>query len=200
MTKIRSTSSSNIEDRRGQGGGGGGLGGLGGMFGGSGGGGLGLPMKAGGGIVVVIGPSPRSSSQVAGWQRARRQLRRRRTVGAGRRPERRDTSCDSDIEQIVCGAVDDVQTFWRTSSRRTAGGTSTRPPCCTPVGPRPDVVSATDGTGPFYCPADSKVYFDLDFLQQLQHSSARPATSPPSTSSPTSTDTTSRTCSASATG
>ena len=51
MTKIRSTDSSRIQDRRGQGGGGGGFGfpGLGG-----GGGGLGVPMKAGGGILGLI--------------------------------------------------------------------------------------------------------------------------------------------------
>ena len=58
---------------------------------------------------------------------------------------------------------------------------------------------ATAQVGPFYCPADGLVYFDLEFLSNCSSSSAPPATSPRSTSSPTSTATTSRTSSASAT-
>jgi predicted metalloprotease len=77
--------------------------------------------------------------------------------------------CGTEIEQIVCGAVDDVSLYWETqfplsfqgefSGTDTAffsGATST------------GCGNATAQTGPFYCPVDQLVYIDLDFLQQLQ--------------------------------
>ncbi|MET0661709.1 MAG: neutral zinc metallopeptidase [Ilumatobacteraceae bacterium] len=155
MTRIRSSGSSNVRDRRGSGGGG-----L--LGGGGGGGGFPIPMKAGGGIlgvillvVMVIGSqlmNGNSSSNDAA------------TVDPGGQVD-----CTTEIEQVVCGAVDDVSLYWDeqfpvtfqgafsgTDTVFFSGGTST------------GCGEASAQTGPFYCPVDQLVYLDLDFLQQLQ--------------------------------
>ncbi len=83
-------------------------------------------------------------------------------------PSGASTSCDSDIEQIVCGAVDDVQTFWRTQFQAN-GQRYTDAPTVLYSGQTETGCGVGDArTGPFYCPGDGKAYFDLDFLQQLQ--------------------------------
>ncbi len=77
--------------------------------------------------------------------------------------------CKTEIEQVVCGAVDDVSLYWDNQFPVTfqgafsgtdtvffSGGTST------------GCGEASAQTGPFYCPVDQLVYLDLDFLQQLQ--------------------------------
>jgi predicted metalloprotease len=74
-----------------------------------------------------------------------------------------------EIEQIVAGAAEDVQRYWETAlpqsfqvdypSVKTVlfeGNVST---ACGP---------ATSEVGPFYCPGDSLVYIDLEFMQQLE--------------------------------
>ncbi len=150
MTKIRSTDKSNIQDRRGQS---------------SGGfpGGFPIPggLKAGGGwlgVVVLLaslflpkllGSSGSSLSSDTG------------NAGA--------TTCETELEQIVCGVANDVQEYW-TSQLPQSFGVEYQ---------YTEVVWFTDGvstacgqassqTGPFYCPADSLVYVDLGFLQQLE--------------------------------
>ena len=160
MTKIRSTDSGRIQDRRGQGGGGGfnfpGLGG---------GGGMGIPTKMGGGIIGIIvvlaalflpkllGGATQSSVSSTG-----------ETSGDAAE------ICNDELEQIVCGAQKDVQEkYWATAYPQAFGGeyeftdtvffsgaTST------------NCGQASAEVGPFYCPADRLVYFDLDFLTQLQ--------------------------------
>jgi uncharacterized protein len=79
------------------------------------------------------------------------------------------TVCVSEIEQVVCGAVDDVSLYWERQFPESFQGAF----------PGTDTVffsgvtqtgcgRASAETGPFYCPADQLVYFDLDFLQELQ--------------------------------
>ena len=176
MTKVRSSDSSMIDDRRGQsGGGGGGLGGLfpggggGGGFpgGGGGGGGFPFPMKAGGGmlgIILVLAAMFLPKLLGAGTQ------------GAAAVPQSNANSvdsgetCSSDLEQLTCGATVDVQTFWQEALPRFfgteyiitktvffTGGTNT------------GCGNATSETGPFYCPVDSLVYIDLEFMQSLEN-------------------------------
>jgi predicted metalloprotease len=124
-----------------------------------------MPIKAGGGVVgllvvlaLVLAPqlfggggdgSTASSGAVA--------------------PVDGDAVCETEIEQVVCGAVDDVSLYWEQqfpiSFQGTFPGTETvlfSGAVDTRCG------YATAQTGPFYCPADQLVYFDLDFLQQLQ--------------------------------
>jgi len=166
MTKVRSSDGKMIDDRRGRSGGGsGGFPGLGG----GGGGGFPFPMKAGGGllgIIVVIaamvlpqllGAGSPSSSGLAG--------------GSSGQPsaESADGTCSSDQEQVLCGATIDVQTYWQkalptyfgkdyvvTQTVFFSGSTDT------------SCGQASAQTGPFYCPLDSLVYFDLDFLVALE--------------------------------
>jgi uncharacterized protein len=161
VTKIRkSGNSSMVTDRRGSGGGGGG-GGLGGL---GGGGGIPLPGKLGGGLVGII-----VALAIAFLPRL--------LNGAGTTNSAADTGgattsaseCDSDLAQVICGATEDVENFWVTEMPKAfgneyeitqtvffSGATST------------GCGQASAQTGPFYCPADHLVYFDLDFLQQLQ--------------------------------
>jgi uncharacterized protein len=78
-------------------------------------------------------------------------------------------ACETEIEQIVCGAVDDVSLYWERqfplSFQGAFPGTDTvffSDVVDTRCGQAPAEV------GPFYCPADQLVYFDLTFLEQLQ--------------------------------
>ncbi|MFN8021758.1 MAG: neutral zinc metallopeptidase [Acidimicrobiales bacterium] len=161
MTKVRSKDGSLIDDRRGQGGGGGG-------FSFPGGGGFPFPMKAGGGILgllVVIaamvlpqllGAGDGSSNSLGGSSDAQS-------------ADAADGACSSDQEQVVCGAVQDVNDFWtdalpkffgtqyeQTKTVFFSGGTST------------GCGQASSETGPFYCPNDNLVYIDLDFMVALE--------------------------------
>ena len=81
-----------------------------------------------------------------------------------------DDPCSSEAEQILCGASIDVQEYWIDEFPRLTNGqqypvtqtvffsgfTST------------GCGQASAQTGPFYCPADQLIYFDLDFLAELQ--------------------------------
>ncbi|MFW2333237.1 neutral zinc metallopeptidase [Ilumatobacter sp.] len=191
MTKIRSRSSSRIQDRRGQGGGGGGLsgglgdllnGGLSGGRGRGGGGGMpgGLPggmgglLKGGGGLVMIlvlgavfILPKLLGGGGVGGALGGQPVA----PAGQGGSAETAGgaAACDSELEQVLCGATDDVSEYWieqlplsfdvdyvDTQTVFFSGFTNT------------GCGQASSQTGPFYCPLDSLVYFDLDFLVKLQ--------------------------------
>jgi predicted metalloprotease len=158
MTKIRSRDASMIDDRRGRSsGGGGGLGSLGSALPGG--------LKAGGGllgIVVVLASILLPKILGAGGS----------TTGLSSdtgSAEVADGTCSSDLEQIVCGATVDVQTYWQTAlpqffntsfqDTKTVFFTQSVSTGCG---------SATSETGPFYCPLDNLVYIDLGFMQQLE--------------------------------
>ncbi|MEJ7799203.1 MAG: neutral zinc metallopeptidase [Ilumatobacter sp.] len=178
MTKIRSRSSSRVQDRRGQGGGGGGgLGGLlnGGLSGGRGGGG-GLPLpggllKGGGGLVtILILAAVFILPKILGGSTGGLTAGNPASDGAGAATNGGDQdACSSEIEQIICGATDDVANYWvdqlplsfgtdyvETETVFFSGYTDT------------GCGQASSQTGPFYCPLDNLVYFDLDFLVTLQ--------------------------------
>ncbi len=157
MTKVRSSDSSMIDDRRGSGGGGGGFPGLGG-------GGFPFPMKAGGGLLglVVLVAALLLPRLLGNTQSAAQVQPVDRTATAG-------PACENDLEQVVCGATEDVQNYWKTNMPAFFGGayTPTKTVLFT------DVVDtgcgqATSQTGPFYCPVDHLVYIDLGFMQALE--------------------------------
>jgi predicted metalloprotease len=161
VTKIRSTDASRIQDRRGQGGGGGfGIPGLGG-------GGLGIPMKAGGGILglIVVVAAIFLPKLLGGGTNS--------FAGSDPGPAAETgatASCQTEQEQILCGGVKDVSEYWQSEYPQVFNGQwrdadtvffsgSTSTGCG----------QASSQMGPFYCPADELVYFDLDFLTQLQN-------------------------------
>ena len=165
MTKIRSTDDSRVQDRRGQGGGGGF------SFPRMGGGG-GMPIpggKAGGGgligliVVAAIIFLPRLLGSGAGTNLITPDDAQEAAVG------NEGEACQSEAEQIVCGANEDVQDYWESAYPQAfgepyddtelvlfSGGTNT------------GCGAATSQSGPFYCPADALVYIDLEFMDQLQ--------------------------------
>ncbi|HZB42732.1 MAG TPA: neutral zinc metallopeptidase [Ilumatobacter sp.] len=177
MTKIRSRNAGRIEDRRGAGGGG--LGGLGDVLGGGlgrrgGGGGFPIPgglAKGGGGLIGLLviaaviflpkllggglGGSGSSLSPAA---------------DQGAQGTQGDAeSCSTELEQVLCGAVNDVSEYWITAMPTAFNREYVEAPTvffsdATNTG----CGQASAQTGPFYCPADGRVYFDLDFLTQLQ--------------------------------
>lgn len=195
MTKIRSRDSRMIQDRRGQSGGrssGGGLGDLlgGALSGGGGGGGGGLGdilggalggnrggrssgggLKLGGGVIgIVVLLATLFLPKLLGGDSGTAA-----GLGASSAPSSQSTggdddTCSSEAEQILCGATIDVQEYWIeqypesfqgleypvTQTVFFSGFTNT------------GCGQASSQTGPFYCPADNLVYFDLDFLAKLQ--------------------------------
>ena len=189
MTKIRSGDSSMIDDRRGSGGGG--------VLSGLGGGGFPIPIRAGGGVlgIIVLLASLLLPRLLGSTQSAAS------VPQAADKAAASDGACNSDLEQIVCGATADVQAYWQANLPAFYGTTyeptktvfftnSTNTGCG----------QASSQTGPFYCPADHLVYLDLGFMQALEQQLVG------TTSDlaeqyivPTSTATTSRTWSASAT-
>ncbi len=146
-----------IEDRRGGGGGGA----MGGLPIGVGGGGLGIV-----GVIIavlfatgVLGGG--SGSAVPGIE-----LPGMPAADGGQPLEGPDP--DKRLVQFVSFVVDDVQDSWR----QTFAG-SEQPYDQTTLVLFDDAVSsgcgqATSATGPFYCPADSKVYLDLAFFRDLR--------------------------------
>ena len=189
MTKIRSRDARRIQDRRGGGGGGGLPGGLGDLLGGAlgggrrgGGGGMPIPggmgslLKGGGGLVAVLvlaavfvlpkllgagagdpGDVPPAVADPAG--------------SAGASASTGDEACDTELEQVVCGATNDVADYWVDQLPRSFGVDYVETETVffsgyTDTG----CGQASSQTGPFYCPLDQLVYFDLEFLVQLQQS------------------------------
>jgi predicted metalloprotease len=154
VTKIRSTDASRIQDRRGQGGGGF-------SFPGLGGGGLGMPTKMGGGIIGIIAVLAALflPKLLGGATQS--------AVGSG--GETSGEACQSELEQILCGATNDVHEYWTATYPQAFGaeyeGTET---VFFSGATGTNCGQASSAVGPFYCPADRLVYFDLDFLTQLQ--------------------------------
>jgi uncharacterized protein len=158
MTKIRSGDSSMIDDRRGQ------------SSGGGGGGGFPFPMKAGGGVLgIVMMLAALLLPRLLAGGHAAADVPPPQAKAGDAAASTTGGACQSDLEQIVCGATVDVQTYWQANLPKFYGTDyevtktvfftdSTDTGCG----------AATSQTGPFYCPADHLVYIDLAFMQQLE--------------------------------
>jgi hypothetical protein len=150
-----------MEDRRGQGGG---------MFGG--GGGLPIPMgKGAGGLGIIIaivaalllggnilggGGGDSGFSPGSGLQPAP-------PAGQGSTPEKGDDT----VFEFTKFVSKDAQDVWA-QIFTSAGKQYPRAPVVTfSGGTQTGCGPASAATGPFYCPADNKVYLDLSFFQEL---------------------------------
>ena len=154
-----------IEDRRAQGGTGGlGMGGLG-----SGGGGIPIPAGLGGGGILVVVILVIALQLVGGGGAG--------TIGtgleglaggAGQPAHSVDLTNDGDMVEFMGYVLDDANDLWAdTFDRAGQDYTPTRLVLFTG-----STVSgcgqASSATGPFYCPADQKVYVDLEFFEELK--------------------------------
>jgi predicted metalloprotease len=134
--------------------------------GGLGGGGFPIPIKAGGGVlgIIVLLASlllPRllnGSQSAAGVPQA-----------SDKSADASDGACNSELEQIVCGATVDVQSYWQ-ANLPTFYGTTYEPTKTVffTGGTNTGCGQASSQTGPFYCPIDHLVYIDLGFMQALE--------------------------------
>ena len=182
MRLRRGGGSGDIENRESEGGSMGGLGGLGGGGGGGMGGGLGtvlgslglLRMGVPGIIILVVlffiggGSSIFSGGAGLGIPAAPNQSNVRdinaNTVGSSDLPG----NVKPGTVEFVTAAFDDIQTSWE-KQFAASGKTYTRAKL---VLFRNAVTtggcgSAQSGTGPFYCPGDSKLYLDRGFFDEL---------------------------------
>jgi hypothetical protein len=157
MVKFRRSGgglSRNLEDRRGAGS--------------IGMGGRGMRVGAGGGIIgiiIVIVMSLLGGGGGGGGADITDIFGQMQTGGA---PGGTVDPADDELVQFMSDALDDIQAFWSTDSGLGAeyveadlvlfsGGVSTG-----------GCGNAPSSVGPFYCPADSKAYIDLDFFRELQ--------------------------------
>jgi predicted metalloprotease len=77
--------------------------------------------------------------------------------------------CVTELEQILCGASNDVQDYWLAAYPEAFGRQYVETDIAWFSGRvGTGCGQASSQVGPFYCPADGLVYFDLDFLTQLQ--------------------------------
>jgi uncharacterized protein len=160
----RNTGFDQIEDRRGQGGGGS----IGFPTGGGGAIPIPLPGKAGGGLggIIVIVVLFLLFSGVLGGSGSIPGLGG--LSGGGAVEPGGTLDPQSDTDQQLAYIVNNIQTFWASTFRESGRDYpetklvlfdgSTQSSC----GP------ASAATGPFYCPADHKVYLDLTFFDELK--------------------------------
>ena len=147
----RPSSQSQIEDRRGSGG----FGGMSGL--GMGGGGIPIPVGGGiGGIVLVIiifivlqfvGGSGLGGGSQGG------------TTGS--------LDPKDEMGQFVNAVTVDVQTFWDQEFADAGQSYSNTVTVLFTDGTQTGCGAASSATGPFYCPADKKVYLDPGFFDEL---------------------------------
>ncbi|MEO5704858.1 MAG: neutral zinc metallopeptidase, partial [Candidatus Limnocylindrales bacterium] len=154
----RRSGSTQVEDRRGAGGGGG----LGGMrMGGLGGGGIPIPMGGGIGGIVLVVIIIVVLNLVGGTGGATGGL----TGGQGGAIS--SLSPDDDLGQFVNAVTVDVQAYW--NAKLAESGTD-YPETVTVLftdSTQSGCGVASSQTGPFYCPADQKVYLDTAFFDDL---------------------------------
>ncbi len=151
----RRSGTSQVEDRRGQGGGG-----LGGMSLGGGGGGLPIPMGGGiGGIVVVVIIFVVIQLMNGGFGGG--------TQNPGGGGTTSSLSPDDEMGQFVNSVTVDIQTFWEDEFRARGSDYPETVTVLFTNGTQTGCGAASSATGPFYCPADQKIFLDPGFFDEL---------------------------------
>lgn len=153
-----------IEDRRAQSGGSGGLGGMK-LPGGKGGlGGLGILGVV---IALVVAFMARGGGDGLGLDLP--QLDALPTTPAAQDGGiAADLGDEENLREFVTFVVGDVQTSWSTAFRRAGLDYETTRLVLFRNGVSTACGSASSAMGPFYCPADHRVYLDLDFFRELR--------------------------------
>jgi predicted metalloprotease len=135
---------------------------------GGGGGGLPIPGKVGGGLLgIVVLLAAIFLPKLLGGGATTPALSP--SEGDSSSDPNEAVVCDTELEQVLCGATDDVHEFWTREFQKQFGrdyeptetvffSQATNTGCG----------QASAQTGPFYCPVDNLVYFDLEFLTALQ--------------------------------
>jgi predicted metalloprotease len=164
----RNTGFDQIEDRRGQGGGG-----LGGMLGG-GGGGLPIPIPGGragggiGGLIVAVVLFLIFSGVLGGGGNGGLGGLGGLSGGGAAQPGG-TLNPQSDTDQFVAYVVSDIQEFWaQTFAASGKDYPETKLVLFDEAGTTSACGPASAATGPFYCPADQKVYLELGFFDVLE--------------------------------
>ena len=88
-------------------------------------------------------------------------------IPAGQDPER-------DLRDFSEYVFDSAQSTW---TRRSAAATATRSSTSTATRSRRAAARRAPAVGPFYCPADERVYLDLSFYGDMERQLGRRATS-----------------------
>ena len=166
----RNTGFGRIEDRRGQSAGGGGLGGM--LGGGGGGGGIPIPIpggKAGGGIgtiIVVVVLFLLFSGVLGGGGGGG--IPGLGGLGGGAVEPGGTLQPQSDTDQQLAYIVESIETFWAEEFRAAGKDYPETKLVLFEQATQSACGPASSATGPFYCPADQKVYLDLGFFDELE--------------------------------
>jgi predicted metalloprotease len=156
----RPSSQSQVEDRRGAGG----LGGLGGVrMGGLGGGGIPIPIGGGiGGIVlfiiIIVVLNLLGSGGLGGSGGG---------LQGGQGGAIASLSPEDDQAQFINAVTVDVQTFWGTEFQAMNRDYAETVTVLFTDQTQTGCGTASSATGPFYCPADQKVFLDTGFFDEL---------------------------------
>jgi len=162
----RNTGFDQIEDRRGQGGGAS----FGFPTGGGGGSAIPIPLpgKAGGGLggIIILVVLFLLFSGVLGGNGS---IPGMGGLSGGGAVEPGGTlDPQSDTDQQLAYIVDNIQTFWATTFSQSNRDYTKTKLVLFDGSTQSDCGPATAATGPFYCPADQKVYLDLGFMDELK--------------------------------
>jgi predicted metalloprotease len=162
----RNTGFDQIEDRRGQGGGAS----FGFPTGGGGGSAIPIPLpgKAGGGLggIIIVVVLFLLFSGVLGGNGSIPGMGGLSGGGAVEPGGTLDPQNDTD--QQLAYIVDNIQTFWATTFSQSNRDYTKTKLVLFDGSTQSDCGPATAATGPFYCPADQKVYLDLGFMDELK--------------------------------
>jgi predicted metalloprotease len=160
----RNTGFDQIEDRRGQGGG------SIGFPTGGGGGGIPIPIpggKAGGGLgtIIVVVVLFLLFSGVLGGSGS---IPGMGGLSGGAAEPGGTLDPQSDTDQQLAYIVDSIQTFWASTFQASGRDYPETKLVLFEGGTQSSCGPASSATGPFYCPADQKVYLDLGFFDELK--------------------------------
>ncbi|MFC4111169.1 neutral zinc metallopeptidase [Nonomuraea zeae] len=169
-SQVEDVRASGPQQGRGGGGGGGMPGGCMLPIGGRGGGCLLLVLAVAGLFLFKVVPSPFSGDE-GGQQGGQQPSPPASLAPSGNLAERCKTGADADQSEDcrIVGTVNSIQAYWRQAFEER--GRKTYTPAKTVLFSRAvntGCGAADSAVGPFYCPADRKVYLDLSFFNTLQ--------------------------------